>query len=121
MSDTDIYTSADVAKMVRDLSDRLGGVGKAAKAIIVNHSYLCNVMDGSSEPGPAILDYFGLRKESKGIFVSALGDGYILAGLHKEKPRRDPMKMLHLDYVHDKLAGRVKIPRGNGKQIVLGD
>jgi hypothetical protein len=33
--------------------------------------------------------------------------------------RRDPMKMLHLDYVLDKLAGKVVIPKGRGKKINL--
>jgi hypothetical protein len=139
MTDTDVFTSADVALMVDNLATRLGSRRKVAEAMMVTPSYITNVIDGSTNPGPAITDYFGLRKESKGIFVSALGDGEasadeerdILAELHRpRKPSeiyqsgrpardKDPMKLLGLDYVTAKLAGRIKKPRGRGKQIRL--
>jgi hypothetical protein len=126
MTDTDIYTSADVAQMVRNLVERFGGVERAAEAMFVQPSYISNVKNGKCAPGPAILDYFGLRKESKGIFVSTIGaeleeEPNILKELHDKKPiKRDPMKLLRMDYVELKLAGKVKIPRGRGKQISTG-
>jgi hypothetical protein len=131
MSDTDVYTKADVAQMVDNLAIRLGSRRKAADAMMVTPSYVTNVIDGSTNPGPAITDYFGLRKERKGIFVSALGDGSlldeyeperdILKELHEPRPspRQDPMKRLRMDYVTLKLAGQIRIPKGPGKQIVL--
>jgi hypothetical protein len=97
----------------------------------VKRHRLGKISSGKLAPGPAILSYFGLRKLKKGLFVLALGEKRdILAELHKDpKPEiyqsgrpprdKDPMKMLHMDYVTAKLAGRIKMPKGRGKQIRL--
>jgi len=58
---TTLYTIDDVAEMIRALARKTGSVNNAATAMFVTPSYLSQVLHGHV-PGPAILEYFGLRK-----------------------------------------------------------
>jgi len=72
-----IYGQKEVRKMVRDLVLRHGraGVRLTAEAMCVSPSYVSQVLSGCA-PGPAILEYFGLRqiKGWKGKYESTLGE-----------------------------------------------
>lgn len=65
------YTEDEVRNMLRNLVSRLGSIKNAANAIGVVPDYITQMI-GGKRPGPAVLDYFGMRREGN-IYFSNIG------------------------------------------------
>lgn len=56
-------TREQISDLIRELIKAEGGQGKAATKIGVSSTYLAELLKGTREPGPTILEFFGLEKE----------------------------------------------------------
>lgn len=55
-------THSDLLAILNQRIAQAGGVTRFAKQIHVSHPYVCAVVNGRQQPGPAILDAIGVRK-----------------------------------------------------------
>ena len=59
-----VLTREQVQKMFADFVETSGNQSKAAKAIGVSAAYFGEVLNGTREPGPSILEFFGIQRET---------------------------------------------------------
>lgn len=57
-------TRQDVIILIEELVQEEGSQAAAAKRIGITPSYVGDVLRGTREPGPAILSFFGIEKET---------------------------------------------------------
>jgi len=80
------YSPADVCAMILNEAHKLSngvirpngqstGIPLLAKKMHLTPIYLWIVLERRQDPGPAILDYYGLRKAGKGQYVPRWIDG----------------------------------------------
>jgi hypothetical protein len=66
----ELFTDEDVRGWLREEASYEGGVRALSRLMKVDAGHISRVMRGQKEPGPAILDWFGLRAVT--MYVEAL-------------------------------------------------
>ena len=56
-------TREDVVALIRELIENEGTQAYAAKVIGVSQQYLNDILKRNREPGPAILNFFGIERD----------------------------------------------------------
>lgn len=58
-------TREDILQMMRDLADQEGSQAAAARKIGISPIYFSDILLGKRDPGPSVLQFFGVEKTYK--------------------------------------------------------